>query len=205
MRILGIYASPRKGGNTDILLDVALREASDAGADVRRLFARDLVVPPCVGCGSCDDTGHCFMRDDFDRVIEEIDSADAMIFATPIHFYTVSAHGMALISRAQSSWARRYVLKDEDVVGKPLKPAAAISVAATNGKKLFDGLRLTMYYFFYAAGYSLSHDLFVPGVDNKGDILDKPDAIEKARGIGRALATQAPPAATENDDDKALV
>jgi len=201
MKILGIYTSPRKGGNTDILLDIALRSASEAGAEVSRIYARDLIIPPCTGCASCDRTGHCFMRDDFDSVIEQIESADALIFATPIHFYTISAHAMSIVNRAQSGYARRYIMKDENVIGKPLKPAALISAGGTNGKKLFDGVRLTMYYFFYAAGYKLRHELLVPGIDGKGEVLDKPEAVEQAKEIGRKLAAPEPEPPDDSGDD----
>lgn len=189
MKLLGIYGSPRNGGNTDILLDETLRAAEEGGASVNRVYARKLKIAPCVGCHGCDKTGRCVMRDDFDAVQDELDNADAIAFATPIHFYTVSAQALAVISRSQALWAARYTLKDERYVGKELKPGALIAVGATSGKKLFDGLRLTAHYFFDATGFSLKHELLVSGVDGKGDIKKHPEHIAAAYEIGKRLAS----------------
>lgn len=188
MRILGIYGSPREGGNTDVLLSELLRGAAGAGAEAAEIYARKLTVAPCRACHVCDRTGKCVMRDDFDAVADELEKADALVFATPIHFYTVSAHAMLLIDRAQSQWADRFVKKDERYTGKPLKPAALLAVGATRGKKLFDGLKLTAQYFFYATGYKLEHEILVPGVDEKGAILEVPEALKEAYDLGAAMA-----------------
>ena len=57
MKILGIYGSPRKKGNSEILLDKALEGAESTGAEITRIYARDLKMVGCLECGGCDKTG----------------------------------------------------------------------------------------------------------------------------------------------------
>jgi hypothetical protein len=68
VKVLGIYGSPRKGGNTDLLLDRILEGAQAAGAEVESIYARKLKISGCIECGSCDDTGECAVHDDMDTV-----------------------------------------------------------------------------------------------------------------------------------------
>jgi hypothetical protein len=61
-------------------------------------------------------------------------------------------------------------------------------VAATQGKKLFDGVRLTMRYFFDAIDVSYSDELLVRGADEKGEVRKQPEVLEAAYDLGRRLA-----------------
>ena len=63
-KVLGIYGSPRKRGNTDQLLDSALEGARSAGGETRSIYARDLEMSGCLECGGCDKTGICVVKDD---------------------------------------------------------------------------------------------------------------------------------------------
>ena len=69
MKVLGIYGSPRKGGNSDQLLDKALEGARAAGAETKAVYARDLKMSGCLECGGCDETGECIIRDDMNDII----------------------------------------------------------------------------------------------------------------------------------------
>ena len=57
IKVLGIYGSPRKKGNTDQLLDKTLEGAESAGAETRKIYVRDLNISGCIECGGCDKTG----------------------------------------------------------------------------------------------------------------------------------------------------
>ncbi|MFH1540095.1 MAG: flavodoxin family protein [bacterium] len=185
MEVLGIYGSPRENGNTDVLLDALLEAAVSAGAKATRLYLRKLRMLPCMEDYGCREGGRCTFNDDFDTAHDLIDAADAVVLATPIFFYSVSAHSKILIDRCQSFWIRKYELKRPI---KPARPGVLIAAGATKGKKLFDGVLLTVRYFFDAIDVELSDTLLVKGVDEKGDIEKFPDKIEKARAIGKALA-----------------
>ncbi|NIR16562.1 MAG: flavodoxin family protein, partial [Desulfobacterales bacterium] len=68
MKALGIYGSPRKGGNTDQLLDKVLEGAKSGGAETSSVYARDLDMSGCIECGGCDKTGKCVVKDDMQDV-----------------------------------------------------------------------------------------------------------------------------------------
>jgi len=180
--------SPRIGGNTDLLLDEALRGATEAGADVEKVVTDRLKMVPCKEIYQCEKDGTCPFKDDMQPLYQTILDADVVIAASPMFFYTVSPQILTFISRCQALWARRYILKNLDI---PLKKGAFIGVGATKGSKLFDGAKLTMKYFFDAINATYTADLLVRGVDKKAEIKDHPDALKDAYELGKKLVTGA--------------
>ena len=185
MKVLGIMGSPRIKGNTDLLLDEALKGAQSRGAEVEKLTVSNLKIAPCREIYACLNDGNCVIKDDMADIYPRISAADAVIVASPIFFYTVSAQIMALISRCQAFWARKYVLK----MDIPLKKGAFIAVGATKGVKLFDGPKLTVKYFFQAINAEYKEELLVRGVDKKGEIKDHPTALADAYELGKKLVS----------------
>jgi multimeric flavodoxin WrbA len=190
LKILGICGSPRSEGNTEVLLKEALRGAREAGAEVEEIFLRDKTISPCLEIYGCKEDGRCVIEDDFHEVADQMVRADALIVASPIFFYTVSAHTKMLMDRCQSFWVKRYLLKMPIAPGRSRRKGAFISVGATRGKRLFEGVTLTVRYFFDALDIDLSDTLLVRGVDEKGEIFDHPEEIRAAYELGRRLATE---------------
>src|SRR5512136_288519 len=112
MKVLGIFGSPRRGGNTEILLEEALKGAEAEGAEVERLHLTDINITPCKECHGCDRTGECILQDDMQKIYPKLLEADVIILASPIFFYGVSAWAKSLIDRSQAFWPRKYLLKD---------------------------------------------------------------------------------------------
>ena len=187
MKIVGICGSPRRGGNTEILLKEALRGASQASAEVEEIVLRDKTISPCLEIYGCTKDGQCVIKDDFQEVATKMTQADGLILASPIFFYTVSAHTKMLIDRCQSLWIKRYLLNLPISPGSLHRKGAFIAVGATRGKRLFDGVLLTVRYFFDALEVELSDTLLVRGVDKKGEILDHPQEIQAAYELGGRL------------------
>ena len=185
MKVLGIMGSPRMKGNTDLLLDEALKGAESQQAEVEKILADKLQIAPCKEYYGCLKDGKCVIKDDMDDIYDKLLAADAVIIASPMFFYTVSAQLMLLISRCQALWARKYVLKNMDI---PEKKGAFIAVGATRGEKLFDGPKLTIKYFFQAINARYTDELLVRGVDKKGEIKDHPTALSDAYELGKRLA-----------------
>ena len=190
MRILGICGSPRRGGNTGVLLKEALKGAHGAGAAVEEILLRDKTISPCLEIYGCKKDGQCVIKDDFQKVADKMIEADALILASPIFFYTVSAHTKMLIDRCQSFWVKRCLLDLPIAAGRPRRKGAFIAVGATRGKRLFDGVILTVRCFFDALEVDLSDTLLVRGVDEKGEILGHPEEIQAAYELGRRLVTE---------------
>jgi multimeric flavodoxin WrbA len=90
MKTIGILGSARIGGNTEILLDVALEEAQGRGGTTSKIVLRDKTIAPCKGCMGCAETGECVIRDDMQEVHREIREADGIIWASPVYYWSMS-------------------------------------------------------------------------------------------------------------------
>ncbi|MGQ9645390.1 MAG: flavodoxin family protein [Thermodesulfobacteriota bacterium] len=192
MKVLGLFGSPRKGGNTDILLEEALKGAEGEGAEIERLYLSGLKITPCTECHGCDETGSCVIQDEMEKIYPKLLDADIIILASPIFFYGVTAWTKAMIDRSQAVWARKYLVKDPNLGKKGKKRKGFfISVGATQGQKVFEGAILTAKYFFDALNADYAGELVYRGVDGKGEILNHPDALAQAREAGRRLVLTA--------------
>jgi len=192
MKVLGLFGSPRRGGNTEILLEEALKGAEKEGAEIERLYLSDLKITPCTECHGCDETGSCVILDDMQKIYPKLLEADVIILASPIFFYGVTAWAKILIDRSQALWAKKYLVKDPSM-GKRGKRRKGffISVGATKGQKVFEGAILTVKYFFDALNTEYTGELVYRGIDGKGEILAHPEALEQAREAGRKLVLAA--------------
>jgi len=189
VRILAIYGSPRRNGNTARLLKQAVAGAADAGASVDEVVLRDLKMTPCLEIYQCHQTGRCAIKDDFHPVVERMMRADALMLASPIFFYTVSAHTKILMDRCQSLWVKKYWIDNPSGQAPPQKrPGLFISAGATPGKKLFEGVLLTVRYFFDAIDVALSQSLLYRDLDLEGDVLRHPQYLAEAYLAGQNLA-----------------
>jgi multimeric flavodoxin WrbA len=191
VRVLGLFGSPRRGGNTEILLEEVLRGAEKEGAKVERRYLSDFTITPCKECHGCDETGNCIILDDMEKIYPKLLEADVVILASPIFFYGVTAWTKALIDRSQALWARKYLLKDPSL-GKEGKKRKGffISLGATMGQKVFEGSILTVKYFFDVLNADYAGDLLFRGVEAKGDILKHPEALQQAFEAGRRLVLE---------------
>ena len=170
MRVLGLYGSPRKKGNTEGLHDRLLQELELRGAAVKRLRVHDMDVNPCLEYTACERTGRCPIEDDMEKVvIPALRKADLVTVSSPVFFYGVPAGLKALIDRSQILWARKYRLKLRDPAAG-LRRAFLLAAGATSGENLFTGIRLTAEYFFDAIDASYAGDLVYRSVEMRGDI-----------------------------------
>ncbi len=96
MKTIGILGSTREGGNTEILLDVALEEAQQNGDFTSKVILRNKVIAPCDGCMGCSPTGECVIQDDMQEVYQGIREADAIIWASPVYYWSMT--GLAKIA-----------------------------------------------------------------------------------------------------------
>lgn len=188
IKILAIYGSPRRKGNTSLLLKKAVKGAIEEGADVEEIVLRDLKMSPCLEIYGCKETGRCVIQDDFQQVYDKLLSCHGLMLASPIFYYTVSAHTKILMDRCQSLWVKRYWLeKDPIEKGKATRKGLFISVGATKGKKLFGGTLLTVRYFFDVLDTELWRSLLYRSLDFERDVLGHPEYLEEAYLAGKEL------------------
>jgi multimeric flavodoxin WrbA len=192
-KILAIYGSPRRQGNTALLLNQAVQGALDAGAQVEKVVLRDLKMSPCLEIYGCKETGRCVIQDDFQGVSNQLLACHGLMLASPIFFYTVSAHTKILMDRCQSLWIKKYWVDKIPLGQRDLKRKGLfISVGATRGKRLFEGTLLTLKYFFDILDAELWKALLYRELDFEGDVLKHPEYLQEAYGTGKefALAVQ---------------
>ena len=183
MNILIFNGSPRKRGNTDLLLEKIEEGIQQCGYQAEHINLAQLAIHPCTGCGHCASAGQCIFNDDMTQLYLKIEAANRIVIGSPIYFYGVTAQAKAFIDRCQVLWSRKYLLGE-------IKPERAflrgymVSVAATAGGKIFEGARLTVRYAFDAMDFTYSGELLVQGVDAKGAVLAKKEKMEEALQLG---------------------
>jgi multimeric flavodoxin WrbA len=99
-KILVVSASPRKGGNSDLLCDQFMRGAKEAGHQAEKIFFRDKKINYCTGCCTCFNEGKgCIQKDDMMNILEKMVAADVIVMATPVYFYTMNGQMKTFIDR----------------------------------------------------------------------------------------------------------
>jgi multimeric flavodoxin WrbA len=188
-KITAIYGSPRREGNTSRLLKQAVDGARAQGATINEFVLRDEKISPCLEIYGCKKDGKCVIKDDFHRIRDSMLGSDGVMLASPIFFYTVSAHTKIFMDRCQSLWVKKYWIEGLSFSQWETKRKGLfISTGATNGKKLFDGALLTVKYFFDVIDASLWKSLLYRGLDYEKDVLEHPDYLQECYETGKQLA-----------------
>jgi len=188
MKVLGIHGSPRRGGNTELLLKEFLRGCRDGEAEVEEVFLRELKISPCLEIYACKKAGECPIQDDMKPLYPKLMDADILAVTSPIFFFAVSAHLKAMIDRCQALWARKYLLRQPVAPGRTDRKGVFLAVGGATLGKIFDGPLLTMKYFFDALDRTFDRALLYKGVDEKGDIRQHPTAMAEAYDLGKKMA-----------------
>ncbi|MFW6103085.1 MAG: flavodoxin family protein, partial [Chloroflexota bacterium] len=102
MYVLGLMGSPRRDGNTEILLDAALSAAEAEGAHTRKVVVSTLDMRPCLELYHCAVDGTCSLRDDMTPLYDELIAADRIVLASPIFFYGLTSQAKAVVDRCQA-------------------------------------------------------------------------------------------------------
>ena len=177
MKILGIVCSPRKGGNTEILVKEALASAREAGAQTELVSVVGQNIAPCDACGSCGKTGVCHIQDDMQSIYQQLEAADAIILGSPVYFGSVSAQAKAIMDRTFS------LLMDRRLKGKVAAPIlAARRVGAGQTRNLLYGFFMAhgMLPVRGAIGYGREKGEVKQGVGGSPGL----SALEEAKNVG---------------------
>lgn len=190
MFVLGLHGSPRKKGNTDFLLKTFLAACERAGAQTTLLAVPQLNLKPCIGCGTCEKKGFCVINDDAmaTEVYGLLRRADIIVAATPIYFYNATSQLKALIDRSQAFWSRKYIFKLADPAYQSRK-GFLLSVGATKGVNLFDGLKLTARYFFDAVNADFQGALTYRQMETRNAMAAHPTVVKEVETAVQELLT----------------
>jgi multimeric flavodoxin WrbA len=188
-RLLAFRTSFRPRSNSSRLLEEAIEGAREAGSSAEVVDLPRTRIKPCTACDACIESGRCvFEDDDFCRVLDRMLEAERILVATPVYFMAAPAQLKLLIDRTQCLYNRKYVRKER--MPKELRRRRRGGVIAVSGSKLenaFDGLDLTMRYFFDALEMKFAERLYVGHVDEQGEIERHPERLREARELGRRL------------------
>lgn len=195
MKVLAFAGSPRRGGNSETLLDWVLRAMEqEGGVAIEKVVLTEANVNPCRGCNACEKLNKCIQRDGMDYLHDRIVDADSLILAAPIFCMGICAQAKALIDRFQVFRSRKFVLKlpvvAQEKKGKRI--GIFLSTAGQNWDYVFDGAVPTVKCFFHVVDIP-NRDiryLMVNGVDEKGAILSHPSAKDDAERLGRDVVME---------------
>jgi len=179
IKVLGIVGSPRKGGNTDIIIDEILKGAKKNGANTEKILLSDLTINPCDGCNVCFKTGECKHKDDFTVLKDKLNESEVWIIGTPVYWWGPTAILKAFIDR----WYE-YELKRQFFHGKRMILVIASGGSSESYSRHIIGMMedITQY-----LGINLEDKIVCIGVSRRGDVKNKPELLKKALELGMKL------------------
>lgn len=98
-KVLIISGSPRRHGNSELLCEQFQKGAEESGNQVKMLRLSELHIAYCSACYACKKTGHCVKQDDMEQVLSSMRTADVIVLATPVYFYSMCAQMKTMIDR----------------------------------------------------------------------------------------------------------
>ncbi len=183
-KVLGFMGSPRKNGNTHILVSRILEGASDSGASTELVFLDDLVIRECDGCHLCWNGNPCSKDDDLEDVFEKIAGSDVLVFGTPVYWFGPTALMKGLIDRFVYFNCPENRVK---IQGK----RAVLAVPFEDEERETADLLVT---FFEKSLEYLEVDLFgtvlAPGVTKLGEIRDRKEYLDEGYELGRRVVSE---------------
>ena len=186
MNVVMLLGSPRKNGNSETLARRVGDTVEQGGGSVGYIRLNDLDIRPCQGCGGCEKTGNCVIKDAMGDIYRQVDEADRILLVSPVYFYALSAQAKICGDRFQARWSRKYLLKERFRQGEGRK-GYLLSTAATKGPKIFDCSILSARYIFDAMDVQYGGEFLVKGVDKRKAVLALPDEMAKAEQFGRDM------------------
>lgn len=187
IKTIAFFGSPRKDGNTDLLLQEAVKGIESAGLSVKIFRLNLMNIKPCQNCGGCEETGECIINDDMAEIYRDIRTVDRVILASPVFFFSLSAQSKTMIDRCQSFWCEKYLLKKPIPGGEYGRKGLLLLVGGMKKEIGIQCAEATATAFFRTISVPEHKTLSYLGVDAKGAILEHPAALREAFEAGRNL------------------
>lgn len=189
--VLGIGGSPRKDGNTDILLDHIIAGATSKNLETERVLLRDHQFQPCSGCERCRTDGICTgLHDDMTPLYNKIVRASGLVLVSPVHNYNVTAWMKAFIDRLYCFYdftddrPRGWSSRLADQGRKAVVAAVCEQVSKADMGFTLEAMRRPL----EALGYEIVGELAVFGIFDRGKVRDDPEVLSQATRLGSELA-----------------
>jgi multimeric flavodoxin WrbA len=174
---LGIVGSPRRGGNTEVLVDEVLAGAQEAGAQTAKVILDELDIRPCRACNACQKAGHCVQDDDMAALLEQMQDSDLWVLGTPVYWWGPTAQFKAFLDRWHGAKQVRFQGRQVILV-VPLGAGDAHYARHTVGM-LTDALDYQ--------GTRLIATVLAPGVQGRGAVRSHAAVLAQARQAGASF------------------
>ena len=176
-KVLVLSASPRKGGNSEMLCDQFMLGAKESGNQVEKIFVGDKKIHYCVACDGCKrNGGNCVHKDDMAEVLEKMIAADVIVMATPVYFYTMDAQMKTLIDRTVARYTEIRNKEFYFIV-------TAADARKEEMERTLEGFRG---FTCCLSGAKEKGIIYGTGAWNKGDIIGSP-AMKQAYEVGKKV------------------
>jgi multimeric flavodoxin WrbA len=175
-RILGIVGSPRRGGNTEILVDEVLAGAEAGGALTEKVILSKLEIGPCLACNACKKKGRCVQQDDLPALLEQMERSQVWVLGTPVYYWGPTAQFKVFVDRWYGAGRIVTFNGKRVILAIPLGSGSAYDARHTVGM-LEDTLTWQRSQIFAT--------ILALGVLERGAVREHPDILVEARRVGR--------------------
>lgn len=174
--ILVLTGSPRIGGNSDLMADAFIKGAKAAGNEVNKFEAGRKDIEGCKACDTCFSKGTaCSFNDDFNTLVTYLEQADAIVFVTPLYWFSFPSGMKAAIDKLYSFYKGEKELK--------IKESQLFVCGETDLKSDFDGIIKSYELMAEFQKWNNMGHYIVTDVYEKGDILST-NALEEIQKLG---------------------
>lgn len=186
MKIIGLVGSPRKNGNTDVLLQKALEGAEAQGSNTAIYYLNERNIRGCQACGGCKKVGKCIVEDDLTEIFTAIDEADGIILGSPIYFGRFTAQTALFMDRLFG-----YLKPDfSSSLGKGKKYALIFTQNQPDSTTYTNTIKATEQVLERVGFISGPKALVGTGLPNPGMVRENKQLLQSAYDIGQELARQ---------------
>lgn len=182
-KVVVLLGSPRRNGNsTELARHIALG-AEQAGAEVETVYINGLKISPCQACNSCQKPGAagCVVKDDMQQLYPKISSAYALVIASPVYWFTVSAQTKIVLDRCYGFGANQY----KDLIGKRVAVAMSFGDTDPFTSGCVNALRTFQDACRYV-GMKLVGQVY-GSADQAGEISSNTELMKQAEELGQKL------------------
>jgi len=191
MKVLGIVGSLRKHGNTDTLVDRALKAVSSDQIETKKIYLSDYDFSDCIGCQRCKDCFECAVKDGMQEIYHELEDADAIILGSPTYFYNVTGLTKNFLDRLyayevfddndRSVWSSLF-----EITG--IRYAVTIAVCEQQDEADMGFTSLAMDKALQAVGYRVVDSVKALHLFSKGEAANHANELNMAANAGAKLA-----------------
>jgi multimeric flavodoxin WrbA len=178
-RVLGIVGSPRRGGNTETLVDEVLAGAEEGGAVTTKVILNELNISPCQACNACGKTGICVQKDDMAHVLEYMRNSHTWVLGTPVYWWGPTAQFKAFLDR----W---YGIKRDIFKGKRIVLVIP-SGGSTEYARYTVGILTDVMHYLHA---EIVATIRAPGTHGLGSVRNDANLMAAARNAGQKVVNQ---------------